>query len=62
MLLKLGVDISRLNREIRRALNIIADVYIMKGEEAVIISTYEGDHSPSSLHYRNDAVNIRKPK
>ena len=59
MLLKLGVDISRLNREIRRALNVIEKVYQARGIEPVITSTYEGNHSAGSYHYANDAVDIR---
>jgi len=59
MLIKSGVDISRLNREIRRTLNIVAQEYGKENEEAVITSTYEGNHSPSSLHYTNDAIDIR---
>ena len=61
MLVKLGVDISRLQRPIRRALNIIDAVHKeFEGEEAVITSTYEGDHSASSLHYANLALDIRR--
>lgn len=59
MLLKLGVDISRLERPIRRALNQIDAVFLKYGKEAVITSTYEGNHSPGSLHYANLAVDIR---
>ena len=31
------------------------------GQEAVVSSTYEGGHSPSSFHYVNLAEDIRKP-
>jgi len=62
MLLKAGVDISRLNREIRRALHIIDNAFFDNGEEAVVTSTYEGNHGAASLHYANDAVDIRTPK
>lgn len=62
MLLKLGVDISRLNRPCRRALSKVDYVFSLIGEEAVITSTYEGSHSPSSLHYANDAFDVRLPK
>jgi hypothetical protein len=61
MLIKAGVDISRLNREIRRALPVISRVIKDCGEELVITSTFEGNHSPGSLHYCNDAVDIRSP-
>ena len=60
MLIKAGVDISRLKRPIRRALNkIAAVVWAIEREELVITSTYEGNHSPSSLHYCDEAVDIR---
>jgi hypothetical protein len=62
LLTKLGIDISRLKRPIRRALNVIEGAYREKGLEAVITSTYEGNHIPSSLHYANLAVDIRCPK
>jgi len=63
MLLKLGVDISRLNRQIRRALKIVDGVYReVTGEEAVVTSTFEGNHSQGSLHYSNDAIDTRLPE
>ena len=55
MLIKAGVDISRLERPIRRALSKIEAVY----PDFIVTSTFEGDHSPSSLHYANLAVDIR---
>jgi len=61
MLIKAGVDISKLNTEIRKALNEISYIYNHQGEELVITSTYEGSHSAGSKHYANDAVDIRKP-
>ena len=62
MLLKLGVDISRLNREIRRVLKTVESIYQTLGEqEPVITSTYDGNHVQSSLHYANDAVDLRLP-
>ncbi len=59
MLLKLGVDISRLHDSIRTKLSVIDSCM---GEEAVITSTYEGAHSAGSLHYQNKAIDIRFPK
>lgn len=62
MLLKLGVDITRLKRQMRRPLNDIDRAYIdITGSEAVISSTYEGNHSAASLHYANLAVDFRLP-
>lgn len=60
MLLKMGVDVSRLKRPIRRALGPIDEVYRSLGVEAVITSTYEGVHRPDSLHYADLAVDVRK--
>lgn len=61
MLLKLGVDISRLEDPMRRALNQVEAVFKANGEEAIVTSTYEGNHMPSSLHYRNRAADFRLP-
>ena len=63
MLIKAGVDISRLRPEIRKKLNEIARrVGAIEGEELIITSTYEGSHSEGSLHYANLAVDIRRYK
>ena len=63
MLVKLGVDISRLKRETRRVLPIVEYIYWKYAkEEAVITSTYEGNHGPGSLHYANQAVDFRLSK
>ena len=63
MLLKLGVDISRLKSPIRRSLTLIEIIFASNSsEEAVITSTYEGDHSPGSYHYVDLAIDIRNPK
>lgn len=61
MLIKAGVDISRLNREIRRALSKIQTTLNYYSEELVLTSTFEGTHSPGSLHYCNDAIDMRTP-
>ena len=63
MLIKAGVDISRLRPEIRKRLNLIANtVYEIEKKELVITSTYEGNHSEGSLHYANLAVDIQRAK
>ena len=60
MLLKFGVDISRLARPIRRKLELIDSIFYRNaGREAVITSTYGDNHSPSSLHYQNKAIDLR---
>jgi len=59
MLVKAGVDISRLKRKIRRTLSLVHSVFRKYGIEMVVVSTYEGDHDPSSLHYANDAYDVR---
>lgn len=61
MLILQGVDISRLNREIRRALGIVEKIYAENSEELIITSTFEGMHSARSLHYGNDAFDMRYP-
>ena len=62
MLIKAGVDISRLKREIRRALPKIEKVYKSYGYQLIITSTYEGNHGAGSLHYADDAVDTRGVK
>jgi len=60
MLIKAGVDISRLRRPIRRILGKVAFiVWAIEGQELVIVSTYEGNHGEGSLHYCDEAVDIR---
>lgn len=60
--MKLGVSIEKLNREIRRATVPIEIVYAENGDEAVLTSAGEGTHGVGSLHYANDAVDVRMPK
>jgi hypothetical protein len=61
MLIKAGVDISRLRPEIRKKLNEIARRAWSIGKvELVITSTYEGNHSEGSLHYASLAVDIQR--
>lgn len=62
MLIKAGVDISRLKREIRRALHAAETAYSEDGELFVITSTYEGTHGAGSLHYSNDAFDSNRPE
>jgi hypothetical protein len=63
MLLKLGVDISRLEFHCRKSLVDVGFVYFnVANEETIITSTYEGNHSPGSLHYQNRAFDVRLPK
>ncbi len=61
MLLKAGVDISRLKPCIRKRLNTLEQLCIYYNSELIITSTYEGDHSAGSLHYANEAVDIDTP-
>lgn len=61
MLIKQGVDISRLKREIRRGLGIVDDIYVENNEELIITSTFEGIHGAGSLNYGNDAFDFRLP-
>jgi len=59
MLIKAGVDISRLKRKIRKTLCIVDKIHQKHGIELVITSTYDGNHSACSYHYANDAYDIR---
>jgi len=61
MLIKAGVNISRLKPPIRKKQNLIARiVWEIEGEELVVTSTYEGTHSEGSLHYADLAEDIRR--
>jgi len=63
MLMKLGVDISRLSKEIRRTLPTVETAYAdYNNFEAIITSTYEGTHGVNSLHYGNKAIDFRMPE
>jgi len=61
MLIKAGVDISRLNREIRRALRKASDLLADYNHEIIVTETYGGNHGAGSLHYANDAFDMRDP-
>lgn len=61
LLTKAGVDISRLTRNTRRGLHSVWAVLSLHKEYTIITSTYEGDHSAGSLHYANQAFDVRKP-
>jgi hypothetical protein len=63
MLIKAGVDISRLRPQIRKKLNETARrVWAIEQKELRITSTYEGNHSEGSLHYADLAVDIGRDK
>jgi len=62
MLLKMGVDHSRLKPEISKHLDAIDEIFKKEtGFEAVITSTYGGDHLARSKHYLNLAIDFRRP-
>lgn len=62
MLLKMGVDVSRLARSVRFRLDGIDLVFKEKtGREAVVTCTSGGDHMAGSLHYSNEAIDLRLP-
>ncbi|KKL08166.1 hypothetical protein LCGC14_2578560 [marine sediment metagenome] len=58
MYIKAGVDISRLNPEIRRTLGPVSVILRKEKVLFVVSSTFEGNHSPHSKHYANDAYDI----
>ena len=61
MLIKAGVDISRLERNTRRGLQEVSDVFRKNGSELIVTSTYEGNHGAGSLHYAHRAFDTRPP-
>ena len=61
MLIKAGVDISRLERNTRRGLQFVANVFKGYDQEIIITSTFEGNHGEGSLHYANQAFDVRWP-
>jgi len=61
MLIKAGVDISRLHREIRRSMSPVSKILAAYGTEFIITSTYEGNHGEGSLHYGDDAYDCKGP-
>lgn len=61
MLIKAGVDISRLERNTRKTLTVLEVAWGFNQAEFVITSTYEGNHSAGSLHYANQAYDLRYP-
>ena len=62
MLIKAGVDISRLKREIRRSMPIVSRVLAAYKTAFIITSTYEGNHGDGSLHYADDAYDCKGPR
>ena len=62
MLIKAGVDISRLERNTRRSLPVVEKVLETDGEELIVTETYGGVHGAGSLHYANQAYDIRLPQ
>ena len=62
MLIKAGVDISRLERNTRRGLQKVAHVFVAYEQEVIITSTFEGNHSAGSLHYAHQAFDVREPE
>jgi len=61
ILIKAGVSIERLKRPVRRTLNKLVWIYAQHGYDLIITSTYEGTHSPSSLHYSDEALDVDDP-
>lgn len=62
MYLKPGVDISRLERNTRRGLQTITDIYEANGSRLFLNSTYGDVHMAGSLHYANQAFDTSHPE
>ncbi len=61
MLIKAGVDISRLLPPIRKRLACVSLAYVDIGEHMIITSANEGTHGAGSLHYANLAIDFGYP-
>lgn len=59
MELKNGVKVHGLSNEIMLAVFVCIGVYEKYGEELVITSITDGQHSGTSLHYSGNAIDIR---
>ena len=62
MLIKAGVSIARLERHTRRSLPVVEEVLQKDGEELIITATDDGNHGAGSLHYGDQAYDIRLPQ
>ena len=62
MLIKAGVDISRLERNTRRGLGKVDRIFESHNQEMIITSTFDGNHGAGSLHYANQAFDLRLPE
>jgi hypothetical protein len=61
MLIKAGVDISRLKPPIRKKLSQVYAMYKVLGEHMIITCTYDGNHSAGSLHYADLGIDLAYP-
>lgn len=59
MYLKQGVEVDGVQPEIVMAMFIAFSVYQQIEKELVVTSVKDGVHSPASLHYTGNAVDIR---
>jgi len=62
MLIKAGVDISRLKRNARRGLAGVDEALKEWNVETVVTSTFEGNHGAGSLHYADQAFDVGLPE
>ncbi len=61
LLVKAGVDISRLKPPIRKCFPCVYKVYEAIGEHMIITSTDEGAQEVDSLHYADLAIHLAYP-
>ena len=59
MLIKAGVSIARLERNTRWGLRVVEDVFAAHKQKMIVTSTDEGNHGAGSLHYANQAFDVR---
>lgn len=60
MRFKADVDPGGIRPEIILALMVAERIWAQQGAEVVVTSMLEGRHSPTSLHYSGQAVDIRR--
>jgi hypothetical protein len=61
MLIKAGVDISRLKPPIRKKLSKVHALYEALGEHMIITCAYDGNHLAGSFHYAHLAIDLAYP-
>lgn len=56
---KRGVPLDKLEAPMLYALGVARTVFDTRDKDCIVTSTYDGNHSPESLHYQNQACDLR---